>query len=294
MDEIKALAKNAVSTDVRVNHACVALTVAKQLYALARYTLHEQLVTNHGRSEEDDEVEKFLVEAMRAKAEEPFSRDNLLDGVRSVLLPFVSDEIEIELRSETAVEQSKKTSAVLYKEFGVLELMCSGKSEVVDPGDTILIFGDVLPAVATAADHLDHMSSVRVTSGRSPFRVLDLLACGQGFSDVLSKKGTHQTMRVGFDAWSARLMSGRVDKALDDLSKYLTGSPDVLMLRDATILCGNDEKQTNEWISKLRKFCDRRRCALWIGIPRLDQTTNEDYEKYQEILEWPRRRLMTV
>lgn len=288
MTDAKELAKNIVGTDVRVNQACAAMIAAKQVYMLARYAIHEQLVASHNCQDENDEIEHFIVEAMSARGEEPFTRDELLQKVQNLLAPFVISEIKLELESEETKENLKKTQAKIYKDYGRLEFCDGVSTEEVDPGDTLLIFSNDVPQIVDfAAEHLEKLNQERP----NPLRRIHLLPNGVS-APLPTTKGSYKDLRVPFSRWQS-LLSTNAEKGLTELARYLSGSPDVLFIHNAADVCGNSAENIDRMIAALRSFCDRRRCALWVAVPKLpDLTEKEYYDNLVEALACPRRKMI--
>lgn len=244
--------------DRLINHSCAVLMVAKQLYSLARYTVHEQLVASYGAKEENDELESFIVEAMNNKADVPFRRDELLEKVQQLAVPYLVSEIQRELKSEETKIRVENAHRQIYRGFRNLTLPI-GQDISIDPAITTVIYGAAVgEKLEECFEHLKDKNEHRAMLFSK--NSVDLVG-------MPTKRAKVDHLALPRSVWVSRMFSEtRISKNLEDFEKYMTLTPDVLLISDLTLVGVRSYKELSSRIAKLRRYCNKRKCALVVGL----------------------------
>lgn len=279
----KEKAVEILENDKLINHSCAVLMAAKQLYSLARYTIHEQLVAEYGAKEENDEVESFIVEAMNHKADVPFRRDELLEKVRQLAVPYLIDEIQRELKSEETKLRVENAQKQIYRGFRDLTIPINDGIHL-DPAITTVVHGP------QAAEKLEEC--FEFLKNKNEHRVMFFSAGSFGLSEMPTKRKRADHLELPRSVWVSRMSSDtKVTKNLEDFEKYMNLTPDVLIVSDLSLAGVVSYKSLSSRIAKLRRYCNKRKCALVVGLnsavflhDELQQAENDDTWLHRNII----------
>lgn len=160
LDEGTAQAKKLTKGNNRVNLACSALILSRQLYAAARQDLSRLL----GRVNASPATEEVLVRAMAHTATQPFTDEDLATRLADIglnfLRAFIEDNIECE-REEDAAEVAKATEE---RQATDLDLSAVGLDRLARPR-TMFIYGDPETVKGKMAALLAHLTEVNGQAG---------------------------------------------------------------------------------------------------------------------------------
>lgn len=108
LDVVRQQASELMNGDSSLNKICSVLISSRQLYALARYALHREMVAEG--HEWSTGVEELLIKAMADRANQAFSRTTLFQNIAGSVKTFMSEELskEVELsRTEEMLKQQQ-------------------------------------------------------------------------------------------------------------------------------------------------------------------------------------------
>lgn len=267
LEPIKRKAADLVTTQTPVNHACATLIASRQLYALARYTLHEHL--QFSSDAETPLVEECLVASMTERAEQPFRRDHLLNSMKGVVLPFLISEIAAEAESEAVQEQLEaKRVEELRVKSAVPITLTSLEIEACVP----LLRHEILALVGTQEQLELEIASIRAgindIYSRDEVSYSTLyLSTEQGNNEMLSARNPQTIVRKYFDFWKGLANSkSALHKQLGVQCRFLRGQRcDLVLVENAAEL--GAVGQLPDAVRRLRYWCDEQKAALVIGIP---------------------------
>lgn len=102
LDNVRETAASLMTGDPTMNKICSVLIASRQLYALARYALHREMLKEG--IDWSSGVEEFLIKAMADKANQPFTRTGLFTSLATTVKPFIAEEVSMEAEEEHTME----------------------------------------------------------------------------------------------------------------------------------------------------------------------------------------------
>lgn len=100
--KVKEVTSKLLKQDSGVNLAAAVMLNSQRMYALARLALQKELAAEGYQW--SDGVEEFVIQAMKHRATQPYQRNQVLEAVTNVCLPFLAEDVEKELQDQRYVE----------------------------------------------------------------------------------------------------------------------------------------------------------------------------------------------
>jgi hypothetical protein len=283
--EVKQKAVELVTKDVDINHTCAALIASRQLYALGRYNLHQELLVK--APEHTDLVEEWLVGSTTSKADQAFRRDDLLKMYEMVVLPYLAKDCAKELANEKVQEQREEArrERIAGKSAVPCTFIDTGKDECypLERADTLVLVGTLaqieleLTSIAAGLSYLDRDTGVT-------YSAIYLENYPEDKQFLVSARNTVNVLKKPMSFWQGLARSkAKMTKSLEIQRRFLKGNRcDLVLVDNAAELGAVGELQAA--VKRLRYWCDEQKAALIVGIPLELAEEAETLGKYYKVV----------
>ena len=274
-EEVKTKASELVKTIPEINLAAGVLYTTRQLYACARYSLSREM-EKLGITW-DSGVEEFIIQAFINKGMQPFERSDLMERVKSMLLPYMVNELEYERKAELE-ESAKQLMAEESERADTPVPIGLDKWPSMDRKTPLLVTG----TFDFVDEQLEQVMS-NLGEEEEPFNILTL-STTPGQQLFVSPTNPNHVI-VPFGWWQG--ISNSPAKMHDKFRAFLRLLPkyrcDVVLI-DKGQMChtkgligGRVSTKIEQAVKPLRKVCEELKAALVVGIP------VDDIEEIDEI-----------
>lgn len=286
--------------DAHVHGACLNLVIARQLYNVALQSLNRRM----DELGVEQTVERFLIEAMKHKSMEEFTRDELAVRVAQSTLPWITAEVaEAKAREEEIVIQELKESEQLRRKHLVPLSFRPGKNwglyddeqAYIDRDRTLSIAGHPRAVRCVIDKIMNGILVQKETVSRPKPTVLRAVLNTVNHNVVCNKDLATAYYEVGINRW---LHCGRSLKAIEDTFKpfiQFLNKPwvDIVLIDDLALGVEPLNKTAEPWVvagqcqRHFRKWADKYGTALVVGIPfSTDRRVTEHWDGMQIDGKW--------
>lgn len=288
-DQLKQAGEKAaalLSEDREVNMAAAAIITSLQLYSTARFALHRQLTALGHRWE--DGLEACILEAMKAKGQQPFERGPLLEKVTTVITLFLQAEVAREREAAAKQTNFERQAAAAERLATPLALPATSLApgRPLERGKLYLIVGqgqtvqqyftellEALPAQETTALHLADVRQPQILpTGRLFTRTLP-----RGVWDNVGKQQGVLERRL--QEWASVLYEQRCDLVLIDWLPALNTESLTLQTEPLYDLV----RRAWNGAQRLRKAAQHLDLAILGALP-VDLRSSEEWERLESLL----------
>ena len=236
---------------------------SQQIYALARYRLHEMLAA-HG-VEWESGVEEFILVQMREKANEEFTRQQVREGM-DLTAAYIVNELDME--REERKSANKKVLAEMEQERAAMEVPFLDQS--IKRGEVLILVGKRESLQKRVTEEMVRLEDSQ--RGADDEKISTIRLLDHGKRNELRKKGSDPLSyeQVGYNHWGKHAGSpAYFDKFMSMFMTKIHGQHcDLLIVDDGYLtvaeqLSGRDPMNTIEDNLKLyRRWADGAHAAI--------------------------------
>jgi hypothetical protein len=277
------------SEDGDINMAATMLLTSQRLYAMARGVLQRQLAVEG--VEWADGVEECVIKAMRAKAYEPFSLEEMFKQCQGPVLDFTGEELRRSIE-ERRSEQLATRRAEEEGRLGASVPVCHNDEPIMVP-----VSGGVLMFVGTMNDVIEAISDCTRLIERHNYETTDgwkynIVRFGSGIGDaprikIAGQKDDKRSINISPDQWKGVLNKrSLLEKIVSKWSRSLTKNRcDVLVTSNVsqafvpTFAGRAEHSNVNDAIKTITRWAEDSHTAVIGGI-----VVPEDEDNFQQEL----------
>ena len=209
--EAREQAVKFVTKDPEINRISAVVIASRQLYSLARLALTRELIKEG--HEWSDGVEEYIIQAMVAQANEPFSRDKVLQATQGQILPFLVDDVEREIEETNTDELEFQRLAEAHRADSVVPITSYG----IRRSESQVLVGPTTCITERIDEYLVNLNNSNEGDENHPCVVLHLVS--YNIPDNIMLKEDQLVIEIGLHKWVGCTNSPA--KLRDLFAKYL-------------------------------------------------------------------------